>query len=474
MRTAWEVAADQFDPPELRWMADPVAWTVAQDLFLWSKQCEIIESVRDHFGTAVQSCHSSGKSYTAAAAVCWWLSSHPPGTAFVVTSAPTGAQIKAILWREIGKMHVALGLKGRTNLTEWYINGELVGFGRKPADHNPNGFQGIHAQFVLVVLDEACGIPKTLWDASYSIASNENGRVLAIGNPDDPTSEFAKICESKNWHNIRIAAQDTPNFTGEQVPKLLSDNLVSTAYVQRAQDEWGVDSPIYISKVEGRFPLDAKDGVIPGSWVAQCHILDLPEKKEPLEAGLDPARDGEDKAVLWLRQGKRALQKWTWAFTPDPKQLAEFVLAIMQERGVTSLKIDGDGLGWGIAGIFDVWQEQGLHQCEAVPIYGSKKADNDSKFFNKRAEVWWQARERTRLHEWDLGALDDDDMADLTASRYKINPAGKIQLEKKEDIKKRIGHSPDSADALLLAFEHATFEATAYGSQLAAIDILGR
>lgn len=95
-------------------------------------------------------------SHTASLAISWWLDSHPPGSAFVVTTAPTTAQVRAILWRYVRRMHKSGGLPGRVNQTEWLIDEELVAFGRKPADQDESAFQGIHERYVLVVYDEAC------------------------------------------------------------------------------------------------------------------------------------------------------------------------------------------------------------------------------------------------------------------------------------------------------------------------------
>ncbi|MGL1102700.1 hypothetical protein ACSTLM_00630, partial [Vibrio parahaemolyticus] len=82
-------------------------------------------------------CNGAGKSFISGRIACWWIESHAPGQAFVVTSAPTAKQVRAILWREITRAHAAHGYQGRTNQTEWHItllNGheELVAFGNKP------------------------------------------------------------------------------------------------------------------------------------------------------------------------------------------------------------------------------------------------------------------------------------------------------------------------------------------------------
>ena len=149
---------------------DPVAWVERRlGEHLWSKQAEIARSVAAHLRTAVQSCHGSGKSYTAARVAAWWLDSHTPGDAFVVSTAPTYSQVRAILWREIGRAHAKGHLIGRVNQSEWWIGDEIVGFGRKPSDYNHEAFQGIHAAAVLVLIDEACDFLKRTAERGGSV-----------------------------------------------------------------------------------------------------------------------------------------------------------------------------------------------------------------------------------------------------------------------------------------------------------------
>lgn len=446
LRKRWEVTPD--------YTAEPMEWvkTRLPEAHLWSKQREILESVRDNPNTTVQACHSAGKSWLSSVVVSWWIDSHPPGEAFVVTSAPTGQQVKAILWREISRRHKEGDLRGRTNQTEWYDNsGELVAFGRKPSDYSPTAFQGLHAKYLLVLLDEACGIPEVLWDAASSLASNEHGRILAVGNPDDPQSYFAKVCASEYWNTIIISAFDTPNFTGEDVPESIKEMLVSKRWVEEKKRTWTEASPVYISKVLGQFPKDAEDGLLPYSWANRCRFLELKPEGE-VELGLDVAAGGADASVIWARQGPKALRKWT-AREGDPLKLADWVLGIILESGATSLKVDSIGVGWGVGGTIDAWHRDGKHDCIVSPVNVSEAAWDTDHFLNLRAEIWWAARERSRASEWDLAELEDDDIAELTAVKYHMkNPRSRIQVEKKSELKKRIGKSPDSADALNLAF----------------------
>jgi hypothetical protein len=93
---------------------DPALWAGDKlDAHLWSKQRDIMASLIANRRTAVQSCRDSGKSFTAGLAACWWIDNHEPGSAFVVSTAPTYPQVHAILWEEIRKQHRRGGLPAR-------------------------------------------------------------------------------------------------------------------------------------------------------------------------------------------------------------------------------------------------------------------------------------------------------------------------------------------------------------------------
>src|SRR5687768_1067730 len=165
---------------------DPAGWAKDKlDIRLWSKQREIAESVAKNRYTAVRSCHDGGKSFGAALIGCWWMDTHQLGEAFMVSTAPTAPQVTVILWREIQRMHAKGKLAGRINMgsiPEWWVGKEQIAYGRKPSDYDESGFQGVHSRYPLIIIDEAVGIPKQLWDAVDALATNTNARVLAIGN----------------------------------------------------------------------------------------------------------------------------------------------------------------------------------------------------------------------------------------------------------------------------------------------------
>jgi hypothetical protein len=464
---ARERALAVFDRGGRNYKKDPTHWARERaGVDLWSKQQHIIESVRDHPQTAVHSCHAIGKSFVAATTVAWWLDVHPVGEAFVVTTAPTDKQVKAVLWREINRLHTRAGLAGRTNLSEWYIGKELVAFGRKPADQDPTAFQGIHARYVLLVLDEACGIPKELWDAGSSIVSNEHSRTLAIGNPDDPFGEFAANCRPGNgWNIIHVGYRHTPNFTGEPVAEIVRDSLIAPRWVEERARKWGRGSAIFTSKCEGHFPLEGTSGTIPYAWVTACRTLDLPDDPHArVEAGIDVGAGG-DRTVIRERRGAKAGREEVFV-DADPMRSIGRLVEKINEWGVTRVKVDNIGIGWALTGrlreLSSVHNHAGAlagectHAAEVVGVnFGEKPTEGrERQYLNKRAEVYWTVgREFSRLRRWDLSELDDDVVAELTVSTYEIlDSFGKIKIEPKDKIIERLGESPDRAEALLLAF----------------------
>ena len=452
-----------------RWQHDPAAWVRERlDGFAWSKQREILASVRDHRRTAVRSGHGVGKSWTAALVACHWLDTHPPGSAFVVSTAPTFPQVRAILWRYIRRLHAAAGLPGRVNQTEWFIDDELVGFGRKPADHDESAFQGIHERFVLVLIDEACGVPEQLWVAADALTTNTDCRMLAIGNPDNPAAYFRKVCTpGSGWHTIGISAFDSPNLTGEQVPEKVALSLVSREWVQEKRREWGEDNPLYRSKVLGEFSADHPNQVVRQSDVAVCRTAaeTPPDVKDlrPVELGVDVGGGG-DETVVRERRGPVAGREWR-ARTDRPEDIAPLVLQAIRETGATRVKVDSIGIGFGVIGELRNMTGRGLHEAAIIAVNVAEKPSEPDKYVNLRAQLWWEVgRGLCERRGWDLSGMDNADatVAQLLEPRWSIDAQGRIKVEPKEDVIKRLGRSPDNADALLLAFYGGFGQGDAY------------
>lgn len=457
---------DDLTREKVDYAADPSRWAKERaNMHIWSKQREVMESLRDNRRTVVRACHSSGKSHIASTAACWWLDSHKPGEAFVLSTAPTAPQVRAILWRTIGRIHRSAGLPGRCNQTEWHMptsdgeGEELVGIGRKPSEHSEGAFQGIHARFVLVILDESQGVPKALWDATESIASNANARILAIGNPDVTSGPFVDACNSSLWNEIHIGYKHTPAATGEEVPEEVRDGLISEEWANDRKVAWGEDSALFQSKVLGEFPSGDIDPwrVISEEDAAKCRYVDPAYEDDPdaVHIGGIDVGGGGDRTVLVERVGGAVKRQESFS-DRDPMRSVGKLVHLIEEWGLSKVRIDVAGIGWGVAGRLREVLKERHSKCTVQYVNFANKSTQPKRFLNVRAEAWWNGRELSRTQAWSLAELDNDAIAELTMPRYEIvDSSGKVKIESKDDIRERLGRSPDIADAVLLAFYDA-------------------
>lgn len=468
---AWESALLQLDDDGRleRWRRDPVAW-IEERLgeHAWSKQSELLLSVVENKLTSVQSSHGTGKSHSVSRLVGYYLDNYPPGDFFIVTTAPTWPQVRAIIWRYIAQMASQHDLPGYvTQNAEWKIGNELVAFGRKPSDHNQQGMQGQHGRRgVIAIIDEASGVPEQIWNAIDSMATTSESRIVAVGNPDSISSRFHKVCTTEpGWNRIKISSFDTPAFTGEDVPEDVARGLVQREWVEDKARRWGVDSPLYRIKVLGEFA-DSEDGLIPLSWVQAANqrwiewndrFDGVHEPKGRKVFGVDVARFGDDKTAIATRQGDVVMGVETFSKL-DTTQTSGLVEARLRGTVQGLAVVDVVGVG---AGVVDQLRRA---QCSVRPFNGAqatkrRDASGSWKFPNQRVASWYHLRE---LLDPALGASlclppDDDLTADLTAPTYEPRTGGFLWVEDKQSVRKRLGHSPDLGDAVAMACFTETF-----------------
>jgi len=466
-----------------RWVADRLGETI------WSGQRKVLSSLALHRRTAVKSCHEIGKSFIAARAIGWWVDTLPLGSSFVVTSAPTAPQVEAILWREFGRVHSKGNLAGRLNQTEWWFSpatgkDELIAFGRKPADTDPTAFQGIHAPYVLFLLDEACGITGPLWEAADSLIANDNSKALVIGNPDDPQTRFAEVCRpGSGWNVVEIGAFDTPNFTGEKLPQDVLDQLIGKTYVEEKRKQWaphwfwinragercdvenGVrcvcpededpqdTDPYWQSKILGKFPKTSGiNALIPENWIIAAQHRDLIPDTRENELGLDVGGGG-DSTCGAHRRGDVVRIKWE-DHNPDTMETCGNAIDQRRKLGASLVKVDAIGIGRGVADRAKELNEPFIavdvgKAVEGTDIEGRPLSDF---FINKRAYFYWNLRTRFEEGRIDLDPYDQDLAKELAGLRYKRTSSGKIQIESKDEMKKRKMPSPNRAEAIMLSF----------------------
>lgn len=464
----WEIAARTFErkAPD-PYADDPVGWARAKlGIDLWSKQRDIARAVVDNRRTAVKSCHDAGKSFIASVIAAWWVDTHPDGEAFVASTAPSYTQVHAILWEEIRSRHKQGHLAGRVlQSDEWKLDdGTLVGYGRKPADTDEHGFQGIHRRWVLVIIDEACGVPEQLWTAVESITTNADCRILAIGNPDDPATEFGNVCKpGSGWNVIGISAFDTPNFTDEPVPEKLRPLLLDPEWVEDKRKRWGEGSPRYQSKVLGEFPEIGDDTLIPPKWIEAAQQRTLEPTTEQ-RLGVDVARFGTDRTIVTRADGPVFRKVASLSKLATTETTGHVIKHARDLIPPFEIRVDGVGVGGGVVDqLVEAKQlphdEPGRLDPHATVLdmqAGAAALDNEH-FKNARAEWYWGLRERFEQGDIDIDPDDDDLAAQLGSIKYTYTARGQVQIESKDDMKKRGLPSPDDADALMLAAAYVPF-----------------
>jgi hypothetical protein len=141
------------------------------------------------------------------------------------------------------------------------------------------------------------------------------------------------------------------------------------------------------------------------------------------------------------------LRRWS---EPDTVQTTEVVLAEARAHGPAYINVDAIGIGQGVADNLAAAHRAGRLRAKVYPVNFGAGADEPDRFANLRAEAWWHGRELTEAGGWNLSAVSEDALDELAAPHYSY-VAGRVQVEKKDHVKLRLGRSPDEADALLLA-----------------------
>lgn len=460
--------ADRLDPPPSPHAHDPVGFvTDTFSAFLWSKQREILQALHDHDKVAVRSSHGIGKTYTAADAVLWFLGAHVNSR--VITTAPTWTQVEQLLWRgirgQVAKAH-QLGKGGmfpRPHTTKLELGPEWFAIGQ--STDQPERFQGHHADHLLLVVDEASGVAEPIFEAAEGFLTAQGAKVLLIGNPTQLGGQFYRCFhdEQARWHTIHVSTFDTPNYTGEEVPPDVARALPRAGWAREMAEAWGEDSPVYQVRVLGNFPTNAADAVIPLAWVEAAQARFAEQKAQGFDVGhlkaigVDVARTGTDRTVLAMRHGLTIteLRRLPQQGTMETAGHVKGALMTMSDNPVLAPTAVVDVIGIG-AGVVDRLRELA---CQVVAFNASEATDrmdatNQLGFVNKRAAAWWNLREMLDPDGTFQVALPPDDRltGDLTSPKWRVMSGGRIQIESKDDIRKRLGRSTDDGDAVVQAF----------------------
>lgn len=446
----WARVADLLDPPEHPHATDPVGF--ARDVLgftAWSAQRQIMESVRDNTRTAVRACHGPGKTAVAARIVLWFLAAHP-GRSRVITTAPTWAQVADQLWREIREAvtaaHAGEYLQSwpTPSATKLDLGDQWFAIGH--STDRPERFQGHHAEHLLLVVDEASGVDEKIFEAAEGFLTAEGARVLLLGNPTRMGGTFHRAFTTGrgSWNTIHISAYDLPNETGEPVPDHVARALPKKGWAQERRREWGEDSQIYQVRVLGNFATQGARAVVSLNAVEEAQARDLPADStyDQVVIACDVARFGSDETVIVERIGQRIRILEKYIGQPTTHTAAR-VREAAERHPIAHVRVVVDDVGVG-GGVTDQLRAAGL---DVTAFNGGEKAFNPLKYRNRRSELWFQTA--AQLPDLDLDA-DEQLCADLVTPEYTYDETQRRVVERKEETRKRLGRSPDRADAVML------------------------
>lgn len=414
----------------------------------WEKQIEISLSIRDYRNTAIRSNNGSGKTYHMAREALRFLYAYGPD-AVVIDTAPTWTQVENQFWRNLRDAYqkARYPLGGHLLKTKLDIDETWFAIGLANDEHNMEGFQGWHAKNIMVIFDEASGISPKIYEAALgAMAGGHIVRFVLIGNPTQNSGPFYDAFKDPSFNKIHISAFDTPNV---QAKRQVVPGLVTWEFVEEVKRKYGEDSDIYRVRVLGNFPLHASDTLISIDAIEQAFDADRElTGQDDDTAGLDVARFGDDDSALVRRTGNKAKVEWV-VNGNDTMQLAGKSALYLRQNPTVSLYIDVTG-GLG-AGVFDRLREQPdiADRVFGVNVAGKPR---DEMNLNIRVESWVNVRDWLR----DAILEKHEGFYELAQPKYKINSAGKLQLESKEDMKKRGVNSPNIGDALALTLSRPT------------------
>lgn len=406
----------------------------------------------------------------------------------IPTTASVGQQLFQYFWPEIRKWAFRLDWDA-LGLDPWRRGHELLehhiklrhgeAFALTAAD--PSAIEGAHATELLYVFDEAKAISDGIYDAAEGafstagLAEGSNAYAIAISTPGEPVGRFYEI-------HARRPGTEAWWVRHVTIDEAIRAGRVTREWVDQQHLLWG-DSAVYANRVLGEFAASSEDTVIPLAWVeAACdrwraiyepldpdtgervpvgrarHVRDgtravivAGDKLHTL--GVDVARGGEDRSVIALRQGNTIAELRRYPYSDDTMLLANQVDAIQTAHGDPRAVIDVIGVG---AGVYDRQRERGRNCVGFNSSAGTKRTDitGEFGFTNSRSWAWWNLREMLDPASGCDVALPPDDrlIGDLTTPKWKLMSGGRIQIESKDDIRKRLGRSPDDGDAVVYSY----------------------
>jgi hypothetical protein len=435
----------KFDAFVHRYRHDPVAFAeevLKVDLLSWQREfLRAVAAGRKRI--SVRTGHGVGKTAVCGMLVVWHQTVRYPQK--TVVTAPAAGQLFDALYPEIKKWfsrlpdfcrvlfevftdRIVLKAELRNKIEESFVSAKTSSMDR------PEAMQGVHSDgFVLLIFDEASGIPEAVYSAAAGSMSGHNCVTILIGNPTRNSGFFFDTHNSlrSNWLTMHESC--------------VGNRLVSADFIADTLHRWGEGSTEYRVKVLGEFPVSESDTLISADIVDGAMNRDVVlDTKEGIVYGVDVARFGDDRSVICKRQGNVVLEVKSQRGLDLMGTTGWVAMEANMDRP-SEIMVDSIGLGSGVA---DRLRELKFNVRD---VNVSETTAMNLKAYRLRDELWimvkdWLTTRVCRLPK------DDELRMELVSTRYKYHSTGKYKIEDKEEMKARIRKSPDLADALCLTF----------------------
>ncbi len=435
------------------WHDDPVIFArqvFKAELDAW--QIDALRALTTRDRVAFIASKGVGKSYLEAVSGWWWMCTRL--RAQVICTSINANNLRSGLWKEIGGLYHDNDLLqhlfqfnservvAREDPTNWFMEARSWRDHVDPVEQ-AQALAGLHGPAMLWLGDEAGSYGEAIISSGSAMLANvvagsgREGKMLLGGNPTDPKGPLFSIArDPEHWHVVRINGDpENPNRSSR----------IGIEWARAEIKKYGRDNPYVKVAVLGEFPDVGFTNLLgPDDLERAEHrqYMDEQVMYAQKRIGVDVARFGDDATVISVRQGLRAgpfleLRKL------DTQAVADRIALAVQRTGAELVFVDANGMG---VGVIDALKRL---RVRTVGVDSSSKPTDD-RYFNKRAEVW------TAMADWvksggGIPPAMDQLKRDLMEPTYSFKH-GKILIEDKDQIKKRLGRSPDWGDSLAMTF----------------------
>lgn len=475
---------------------------------MWQFQRALIERLLEHRRVTVRGNRKATKTHAAALLLESFMQTSPT---IAITSAPSDVQVRTLLWAKINAVHANARdpLRGEIFQKSLTIGPEhyALGFSTNKSDR----FQGFHggvdvpedpdappeemdpealarlahgaveitrtsATRLLFIFDEAAGIEQYIFDAVKGSFMGDNVYVLYLANPTcsvyAPHEYSRSHMDGGRFHRIKVCARaDTPE---DPDPVHADETFIVPHWAttpEQLEAEYPRDHPMHDPYVRARF-LEGNSAtvVVTHAMLAAADVDEERDEKGDLvqrfirrgaHVGVDTSGKGDDWNVATLAVDSVVLSTDRWRSSDQVatwerlRKICEYWReALKIDLPWTNVHIDDAPIAQGIISI--AAREGCALDCVAfggAPTHAWKDTVGGVKYFNRRAELYWVLRELLRTKRARIPKRFDRIWTDLAATQYSITEgSGELKIEPKDDIEKRLGHSPDDGDSCVLAF----------------------